>query len=311
MTQEYITLRFRSYFLAMRPMVLTASAAPVIVGSSLGLAVTGEFSFGLFALALGGIVCIQAGANMANDYYDHLSGNDWANKTPTPFSGGSRLIQNGDMSPRAMLAEAIVFLAAGAGCGVVILVLTRSVFIFALGLIGLSGAFFYSARPVKLCYRGLGEITIAFLFGILPVAGAYYLQAGRLDWHFLAPGVIVGLLIFLIILVNEFPDLGADASAGKKTLVVKSGVPVSVSIYRTAVELTYVIALAGIFMDRVMLYAGGAYLLTLPLGIYVFRLVNAKQPPRAEDFRANAATVWLHTAGAAALTIGFIAKAAA
>ncbi len=294
------------YFLATRPAFLTASAAPVLVGSALGFAATGTFSVPLFLLALFATVLLHSGANVANDYYDHLSGNDQANKNPTPFSGGCRFIQDGVMSPKATLLESVILLAAGAALGIVILIVTRSVFILMLGLAGLLGGFFYTAKPIKLCYRTLGEITIAILFGILPVTGSYYLQTGRVDYHVVPAAVIMALLIFLIILINEFPDIGPDASVDKKTLVVRFGVSVCVILYRSALALTYLIAAASLFFDSVMFYAAIAYLLTLPLGVNVFALANAKNLTESKDFRVNARTIMLHMAGALALAIGFV-----
>ena len=294
------------YFLAVRPAFLTASAAPVLVGSAVGFATASTFSVSLFLLALFATVLIHCGANVANDYYDHLSGNDQANKKPTPFSGGCRFIQNGIMSPKATLIESVILLAAGATLGIVILAMTRSVLILILGLAGLLGGFFYTAKPIKLCYRTLGEVTIAFLFGILPVCGSYYLQAGQIDFHVIPAALIVALLIFLIILINEFPDIGPDGSVGKKTLVVRFGVPVCVILYRAALILTYLIAAASLFLDRVMLYAAIGYLLTFPLGVSVFGLANAKQLTGLKDLRVNARTIALHATGALALTIGFI-----
>jgi len=74
--------------LASRPQYLGASAAPVLVGSALGYAMTGSFSVGLFLLATISIIALHAGSNVVNDYFDHLSRNDWVNDNPTPFSGG-------------------------------------------------------------------------------------------------------------------------------------------------------------------------------------------------------------------------------
>ena len=214
-------------FLASRPQFLTASASPVLVGSAIGFAVAGTFNWPLFLLALFGIMALQAGANIANDYFDHISGNDWANKNVTPFSGGRQFIQQNILSPKATLAASLFCLALGASLGLVILYLTHSWFILILGLIGLFGGFFYTAPPVKLGYRGVGEIAIAFLFGILPVYGSYYLQTGLIDITPLPAACVVGILIFLIIFVNEFPDLPADAAVNKKTLVVRFGIPAS------------------------------------------------------------------------------------
>jgi 1,4-dihydroxy-2-naphthoate octaprenyltransferase len=306
MTDKIGLSRVGVYFLATRPAFLTASAAPVLVGSAMGFAATGSFSVSLFLPALFATMLLHSGANVANDYYDHLSGNDAANKNPTPFSGGCRFIQNGIMSARATLLESVILLAAGGLLGIVILILTRSVFILLLGLAGLFGGFFYTAPPLKFSYRTLGEIAIALLFGILPVTGSYFLQTGRVDFHVIPAAIIVSILIFLIIFINEFPDVAPDAAVGKKTLVVRFGVGPCAVLYRTALILTYLVAVASLLLDRMMLYPAIAYLLTLPLGINVFMLADAKDLGGSKDVRVNARTIALHAAGGAALTIGFV-----
>jgi len=295
-------------FYASRPKFLVASAAPVLVGSCLGYATVGSFNWTLFVLALLGIMAIHSGANMANDYFDHLSGNDWANKNPTPFSGGSRYIQQGILSPRAILLTALVALAVGSALGVVIIILTKSKFILILGLIGLLGGFFYTAPPLKLGYRCIGELVIALLFGLFPVYGSYYLQTERIDIVPLLPAFIVGILIFLVILVNEFPDLKADAAVNKRTLVVRLGVPRSVWIYRTVLVASFLIA-ASMMVYRSMFFAGLLYLITLPIAALAIKFANKDDLTRPGQYRASQITVLLHAIGSLSLTIGFIITA--
>jgi 1,4-dihydroxy-2-naphthoate octaprenyltransferase len=297
--------KLKSLFQASRPNFLTASVAPVLVGSTLAYAVTGSFNFGLFILAMLAIMALHAGANMANDYFDHLSGNDWVNKNITPFSGGSRSIQEGIISPRTELLAALTALAAGSAIGLVIVLLTKSLLILILGIIGLLGGFFYTAPPIKLGYRCVGEFVIALLFGLLPVFGSYYLQTGKIDVIPLLPAGIVAVLIFLIILINEFPDLEADAAVNKTTLVVCFGVPTSVWIYRIALILSFVFA-AAMLISRSMFLAGLLYLFTLPIAVLTVKSANKEDLVKPGLFRANQLTVILHSAGSLALTIGFI-----
>jgi len=292
-------------FLASRPKFLTASVAPVLVGSALGYASTGTFSPHLFILALLAIMALHSGANMANDYFDHISGNDWANDNPTPFSGGSRYIQRGILSPRITLLASLFALTIGSAIGVLIVLLTQSVFILILGLIGLLGGFFYTSGPIRLGYRCIGEPVIALLFGLLPVFGSYYLQTRRIDITPVLPAAIVGVLIFLVILVNEFPDLKADAAVNKRTLVVRLGVPVSVWIYRIALMVSFLMAAAMVRYSH--LFMGGLfYFLTLPIAVLVSRTVNKEYLTTPGQYRASQLTVLLHAAGALALTAGFI-----
>ena len=295
-------------FHASRPKFLVASVAPILVGSFLGYATVGSFNWLLFVLALLAIMAIHSGANMANDYFDHLSGNDWANKNPTPFSGGSRHIQQGTLSPKTVLLAALVALAVGSAMGVVIVILTESPFILILGLIGLLGGFFYTAPPVKLGYRYIGEFIIALLFGVFPVYGSYYLQTGTLDTVPLLPAFIVGILIFLVILINEFPDLKADAAVNKRTLVVHFGVPVSIWIYKTALAVSFLIA-AAMMIYSSMFFAGLLYLITLPIAVRAVKFANKDDLVKPGQYRASQITVLLHTIGSLALAIGFIVTA--
>jgi 1,4-dihydroxy-2-naphthoate octaprenyltransferase len=294
--------------LACRPKFLVASAAPILVGSFLGYATAGSFNAGLFILALLAIMALQAGANMANDYFDHISGNDWANKNPTPFSGGSRYIQKEILSPKVILLAALVSLATGSAIGIVIVLLTQSLFILILGLAGLLGGFFYTAPPVKLGYRCVGEFVIALLFGLLPVYGSYYLQTETIDITPLLPACIVGILIFLVILVNEFPDVSADAMVNKRTLVVRFGVPASVWVYKIALITSFIIA-AAMLVYRSMFFAGMFYLITLPIAAIAIKSVNKEDLVKPGRYRASQITILLHTIGSLALTIGFIISA--
>jgi len=292
-------------FQACRPKFLVASAAPILVGSFLAYATTGSFNLGLFILALLAIMALQAGANMANDYFDHISGNDWVNKNPTPFSGGSRYIQQGILSPKEVLFAALTALAAGSAIGLVIVLLTKSVFILILGVIGLLGGFFYTAPPIKLGYRYIGEFIIALLFGLLPVYASYYLQTETIDTNPLLPALIVSILIFLVILINEFPDAPADAAVNKQTLVVYFGVPASVWIYRIALIGGFVIATA-MLIDGQMFFAGLFFLITLPIAVLAIKSANTKDLVKPGQYHASQITVLLHTIGSLALAVGFI-----
>jgi len=293
-------------FLASRPKFLLASAAPVLVGSAVGFATAGTFSAVLFILAILAIMALQAGANMANDYFDHTSRNDWVNQNPTPFSGGSRYIQEGILLPKTILLAALVALTIGSAIGLVIVLLTKSTFILTLGLIGLLGGFFYTAPPLQLGYWSVGEPVIALLFGLLPVYGSYYLQTKTIDTVPLLPACIVGILIFLVILVNEFPDLSADAAVNKKTLVVRFGIPTAVWIYRIALVASFVIAATAMLFLRSFVFAGLFYLFTLPIAAVAIRFVNKKDLAKPGQYHASRITVLLHSVGTLALAAGFI-----
>ena len=303
MRSRALPAELKVILLAGRPQYLGASAAPVLVGSALGYAVGGDFSFGLFLLATISIIALHAGANVVNDYFDHLSRNDWVNEHPTPFSGGRQYIQKGILSPKATLLTGLGYLALGTGLGLIIVALTHSLLILGIGVLGVFGAFFYTAKPFQLGYRVVGEGLIGLLFGILPVYGAYYLQAQSVDWLPLLPAVIVAILIFLVILINEFPDLPADSQVGKRTMIVALGIPACVQVYRWSLIATY-LAAAMMLSRTETFFAGLFYLLTLPFAIFAMRAANPADLVKPGLYRANQLTILLHNIGSLTLAAG-------
>ncbi len=288
----------------MRAPFVTASIIPVLVGSSAGFGAAGSFNALLFALALVAMICLHLGANLANEYFDHLSGNDRLNKNRNPFSGGSGLMLQGLTSPKAVLIAAWLAFALATAIGFIMLLITKSLFILVLGLLGVFGGYFYTANPFKLGYRGAGEIIIAFLFGLLPVYGACFLQTGTIDLVPLAPAAIVSLLIFLIILINEFPDRQADAAVNKRTLVVLCGPGPAAKVYRMALLLSYVVAIAAAIVQPQMRLAGLLYLLTIPFAVAILRFLKTDTLDGPDKYRANMFTVLLHLTGGLLLSLG-------
>lgn len=284
-------------------MFLSASIVPVLVGTAAGLAVTGNVDWILFLAALIGITVIHSGANVMNDYFDHRSGNDWVNPNPTPFSGGRQFIQKGIISPEATLRLGLGLMGAGCVVGLFILAVTRSMLILGLGLAGVLGGYFYTARPVQIGYRGAGELVIGLLFGLFPVYGAYYLQTDALDLGPIGPAFIVSCLIFLVILINEFPDLEADSKVAKGTLVVLLGVPAGIWIYRIVLLSTYVIA----SIMSLSSWSGRLYLLTLPIAARAWsQAVLYRCSGPLAGLEANRLTILLHLVGGLLITAGLV-----
>ncbi len=294
------------WFQELRAPFFTASVIPVLVGTALAYAVAERFVPHLFILATLAMVALHAGANIANDYFDHTSRNDWLNTNVTPFSGGSQLIQQGLLSPRSVLVAAWVALSIATVIGVVLFLLTKSFFILALGLVGLLGGYFYTASPLRLGYRSAGESVIGLLFGVLPVYGAYYLQTRTIDLAPLVPGIIVAMLIFLVILVNEFPDAQADRAVNKRTLVVVLGEKPAASIYRVVLGATFCMAAVAVFVSTTMRIAGLLYLATLPLALLVLKHLNRDVLQKSGGYTVNMLTIVMHLAGGAMLALGLL-----
>ncbi len=207
----------------MRAPFLTASITPVVLGTCIAWASTGVFIPEVFILTLLAGIFIHVGSNVANDYYDHKSGTDDINVDfVRPFTGGSRMIQRGWMSPREVFVEAIVFFVLGGGIGFY-LAYTRGWAILILGIIGVGSGFFYTAPPFRFVSRGFGEVFIGLNFGVLMTLGAYFAQTQVLAWEGVIASIPVAILITAVLYINEFPDFEADKAVGKLTIVVRLG----------------------------------------------------------------------------------------
>ena len=215
--------RLKTLFLATRPQFLPAIAAPVGVGAAVAWRLSGEFSPALFAITLFAAICYHAGMNVLNDYYDSRNGADSLNRSPlTPFAGGSRFIQNGLLTQRETFFLGAALLAAGTIAGLY-LAWAATPLILVIGGIGLLSGYFYSAPPLFLAGRGLGEATVGIDFGLLTVVGACMVQTKVLSVEAAVASLPLSFLIVAILVVNEFPDFESDRLSGKRNLVVRLG----------------------------------------------------------------------------------------
>jgi len=200
--------------------------AITVVGCLLGLAsadACGHPPHVWMALATLVLACLaHAAGNVLNDVHDAISGADEANTSGIfPFTGGTRLIQQGRVSVQQTrdLARALLLVLVPAG---VLLALKSSPAVLWMGAVGLLLGWAYSAPPFKLMSRGLGELAVAVAWSLV-VVGADAVQRGSV---FIVPVLIslsYGLLIANILLINGVPDAAADASVGKATLAVRAG----------------------------------------------------------------------------------------
>lgn len=219
------------YLQELRAPFFTASIVPILVGTSLAFLHTGTWGWTMFLLALAGTVLIHAGANVINDYFDHLNGNDEANVDfVRPFTGGSRMIQNGLLTPREVLGLSLVCFALGSAIGLY-LVARAGLVILILGIAGVLGGALYVAPRVSLVSHGIGEIVIGLNFGVLPVIGAYFVQTGEIRWEALLVSLPVAVLVAAILFINEFQDYRADMAVGKRGWVVRLGRRRSATVY--------------------------------------------------------------------------------
>jgi 1,4-dihydroxy-2-naphthoate octaprenyltransferase len=294
-----------AWFLAVRMPFLTASITPVLVGGAVAWATRHEFSWGLLFLTILAGALIHLGVNVINDYFDHTSTNDDINvEFIRPFSGGSRVIQMGLLSPLEMLVGAAVLFALSSGIGFYLAAVTGPM-VLAFGAVGLMSGIFYVGKPFNWGSHGIGEILVGLNFGTLMTLGAYYVQTQRVDWTPAIAAIPVAALIAAVLYVNEFPDYAADKAVGKRTWVVRLGRPQAANVYAVLMAIPYVSVLLTVIAGT-MPVTTLLPLLTLPLAIRAVLTAYRYHSQPVELAPANALTIVLHLSVGLLLTLGYV-----
>ncbi|MBN1900420.1 prenyltransferase [Candidatus Sumerlaeota bacterium] len=213
-------LRIKLFFRAIRAAFLPASVIPVISAAAYNYYLHSSFRFSRFFLHLFCTVCFHSASNVMNDYDDYRSGCDAMNRDYiSPFTGGSRMIQEGLVSPDYVKKLAMTLFGLGILSG---MILTFSVH-YSVAIFfppALIGGYFYARFFAR---YGFGEIIIFLHFGILTTLSAFYVQSMSINAGVILLAVINGIFVMNILVINETPDMEADRKAGKKTIMVRYG----------------------------------------------------------------------------------------
>jgi len=205
------------------PKISLASISSIFLGAC-AAAGDGPIHWGWLAATVLGILAIEVAKNGSGEIFDFDTGADpgVAPEDRSPFSGGKRVLVD-----RLLTRKQTVWISASAyltGIAIGLSILFwREPAVLWLGVVGTACAFFYNAPPIKLSYRGLGEISVALCYGPVICLGTYLVQRGEAPTRILWLSVPLGLMIGAFLLINEFPDYNADRIAGKRNLVVRLG----------------------------------------------------------------------------------------
>lgn len=290
-------------FLASRAMFFPASVVPVLLGTAWGVRAAGELDAGAFAMALAAIVLVHAAVNVANDVCDDIGGSDAINTGRVyPFTGGSRFIQAGIMDRGAMRRLALFLLAVAGLFGIALAALKGAV-VIALGLLGAALGMAYSATPLQLSARGLGELAVGLGFGVLPVMGAAWLQTGTFGFDSLLISLPLSCWVFNILLINEIPDIEADAAVGKRTLPVRWGLQGTWPLYLATNTLALLAVATAVGLGHLPIVAIALPGLLLLVALYIASTLARGAPARSTLVTAIKATLTIHAAGGLWLTV--------
>lgn len=253
------------WFKAVRAPFLVVSLIPSILGGLIGYS-KGFFDWTIFILATVGILMAHSAAYFVDDYYDFLNGNP-GNKEQQFHD--SPLIR-GEITPgQVMVATIISFIIAVAAGIYLLFEVGLPVFYFML-----AGSFivlFYNAPPIRLNYRGLGEIMLFFAFGPLIVLGSYYVLSGTFSWEPVFASIPLGIFTMNVGIVSNTFDYEDEIQSGKKCIPVRFGQKNAVRIIKAGTVLAYLSLIAGVFLKFLPAWSLLS-LLTIPLAVNTIRL---------------------------------------
>ena len=244
--------RVKLWISAFRLRTLPLSVSGILVASFLAY-YNGFFKWSIFIFAILTTIALQVLSNLANDYGDGVKGTDSENRI-----GPERAIQSGKISPEEMFAAikinilvvillvfSLIYIAFGTNN------FLFSILFFALGIVCVYAAIKYTMGATAYGYRALGDVMVFIFFGLLSVAGCYFLYARQLDHVLVFPACIIGMLSTGVLNLNNMRDIDSDIDANKITVAVKLGFK-SAKIYHA-------------------LLVGGAMVLSIVFGILYFR----------------------------------------
>lgn len=257
----------KAWIQASRLPFYVATLIPLFIGWVLAIRQQGQIRPGRFLLVFLGSFMVHLLTNLANDYFDHLVGTDSGESL-----GGSRVIQEGKISPRTMV-RVIVGLYALALVVALIIILGFKLYLLAVPIFfaGFS-SYFYVAPPIRYGYHGLGELFVGINMGPIMVVGTFWVIAGHPDWVPLLISIPVGVMVALILFYQSLPDMKTDEAAGKYTLAVRLGKKGALGGLILFFFFLY-LSLSLLIIHGVLSAWGLTFLFTAPIMIKVIRMV--------------------------------------
>ncbi len=267
----------KTLFLATRPWSFTMTFSSVTIGTLIAY-LAGSFNPLLYVLVFAGMIAFHAATNLINDFYDVKHGVDRMGAPTTKYR--PHPVAAGAESPNTIRAFAAVlyFLTLAAAAYLSTL---RGPLVLLVVFVGVVGSVLYTADPVVLKARGLGELTVFLMWGPLIPLGAYLVQTGAASAVPVVLSIPVGLLVALVLLANNIRDIEYDGSVGVKTVPVLIGRARGSTLYRALLLATYLFVPVSILVGLLPVWSF-VVLLTVPEAIALTRMFSGEIPDNAD-----------------------------
>ncbi len=218
-----------------RPKTLWIAATPVLVGTSLSLALAGKFNFWIFLFTLLGALTIQAMSNMVNDYAYNVRKAERSDRVGIPRATTEGWIS---MSAAKKMIGFMIFLSSLLG---IILIILGGWQIALIAVLSIICAYCYMGGPKPIAYTPFGEFLVFLFYGLFAVGGTYWLQTLSFNYLVLIPGVALGLIGAAVLFINNVRDIEHDLSVGRKTLAAVVGRKFAVIMYSFMIYIPFII----------------------------------------------------------------------
>jgi 1,4-dihydroxy-2-naphthoate octaprenyltransferase len=256
----------RIWLMAARVRTLPAAVGPVLVGTALA-SYMHVFHPLRFVAALVGALFIQVGTNLSNDYSDARRGADAEDRL-----GPVRITAGGLVPPRQVLLATYLSFGVAVAAGAYLIAVAGWQLLL-VGAASILAGVLYTGGPRPYGYEGLGEVFVFLFFGIVAVAGSFFVQVRHLDWEAFALAVPVGLVAAGILVVNNIRDIETDRRAGKRTLAVRLGRARTRALFALMIYGAYLLALVTWVFGPLKPWVLLPWL-TLPVGAELVRQVR-------------------------------------
>ncbi|MFC2013203.1 prenyltransferase [Chloroflexota bacterium] len=283
-------MKLKIWFQETRPSFLLLPVVLAFLGTSIAW-YDGFLNIGYAVLAFVGMLFGHISVNVLNEYFDYKAGIDFET-VKTPFSGGSGILPAALLKPKQVLWFGIISFLIALPIGVYFVIAAGWLLLPVL-VIGAICILFYSPVITRL---GWPEWAPGLGLGMLPILGFYYVQTSAYTWPVVIAAVPSGILVYNLLLLNEFPDAAADRKGGKKTLPIIAGLPATGRVYSVLTMIVYLWIMGGVIAGVLPPFASLA-LLTLPFAVKAMKgALNYKEmiiPAMANNVLVVLATQFL------------------